>query len=119
MRLPPSPISAIESVGDPEGEEHDPTTKKAAAKRPVAQVTKTKNAKKAKGGDKGEEEGEVETELDSSDQLDFGKYESGPIRQMRLTGDVAPGNAGSWFWVDVLGPFVLLTGHVLNRSGRK
>ena len=38
---------------------------------------------------------------------------------MRLTGDVAPGNAGSWFWVDVLGPGVLLAAHGLNRSGRK
>jgi hypothetical protein len=43
----------------------------------------------------------------------------GHVRQMRLADNFASGNAGSWFWVDVLGPGVLLAAHGLNRSGRK
>ena len=42
----------------------------------------------------------------------------GHLRQMWLANDFAPGNAGSWFWVDVIGPFVLMVAHGLNRQGR-
>ena len=41
----------------------------------------------------------------------------GHVRQMELTDDFAPGNAGSWFWIDVIGPVVLLIAHGLNRKG--
>ena len=40
----------------------------------------------------------------------------GHLQQMEATNDFAPGNAGSWFWVDVIGPIVLLTAHGLNRN---
>lgn len=41
----------------------------------------------------------------------------GHVRQMELHDNFASGNAGSWFWVDVLGPMVLLAAQALNRSG--
>ena len=40
----------------------------------------------------------------------------GHIRQMQVSHDFAPGNAGSWFWIDVIGPVVLLVAHALNRQ---
>ena len=43
----------------------------------------------------------------------------GHIRQMLIADNFSPGNAGSWFWVYVLGPCVLLAAHGLNRSARK
>ena len=43
----------------------------------------------------------------------------GHVRQMRIADNFAPGNAGSWFWVDVLGPFLLLFAQAINRSDRK
>jgi hypothetical protein len=35
---------------------------------------------------------------------------------MDLANNFAPGNAGSWFWIDVIGPVVLLIAHGLNRN---
>ncbi len=32
----------------------------------------------------------------------------GHIRQMIVAGNFAPGNAGPWFWTDVLGPLLLI-----------
>ena len=43
----------------------------------------------------------------------------GHVRQMEIASNFAPGNAGSWFWVDVLGPVVLLFAQASNRSDRK
>lgn len=43
----------------------------------------------------------------------------GHVRQMESARNFAPGNAGTWFWVDVLGPFLLLFAQASNRSDRK
>lgn len=43
----------------------------------------------------------------------------GHVRQMNIAENYAPGNAGSWFWVDVFGPFFLLIAHSLNRGDKR
>ena len=43
----------------------------------------------------------------------------GHVRQVESVRNFAPGHAGTWFWVDVLGPFLLLFAQASNRSDRK
>ena len=40
----------------------------------------------------------------------------GHIYQMVIAGNFAPGNAGPWFWTDVIGPLALIIIHVRNRA---
>jgi len=39
----------------------------------------------------------------------------GHVRQMVISGNFAPGNAGPWFWTDVLVPIVLLASVIFCR----
>ena len=40
----------------------------------------------------------------------------GYVYQMVTAGNFAPGNAGPWFWIDVIGPPTLILIHVCNRK---
>jgi hypothetical protein len=40
----------------------------------------------------------------------------GHVYQMVAAGNFAPGNAGPWFWTDVVGPAVLIFFHIANRK---
>jgi len=40
----------------------------------------------------------------------------GHVYQMVVAGNFAPGNAGPWFWTDVVGPFALILIHLFNRK---
>lgn len=40
----------------------------------------------------------------------------GHVYQMVVAGNFAPGNAGPWFWTDVVGPAVLILIHFRNRK---
>ena len=40
----------------------------------------------------------------------------GHVHQMIIANNFAPGNAGPWFWTDVVGPLVLITIHFCNRK---
>jgi hypothetical protein len=43
----------------------------------------------------------------------FGGDAIGHVRQMILENNFATGNAGSWFWIDVLLPVILLVSAVV------
>lgn len=43
----------------------------------------------------------------------------GHIRQMIVAGNFAPGNAGVWFWTDVLAPLALIILLRLSKSGSR
>jgi hypothetical protein len=43
----------------------------------------------------------------------------GHVWQMGIADNCAPGKAGSWFWVDVFGPFILFIAHALNRGDKR
>lgn len=40
----------------------------------------------------------------------------GHVNQMIVAGNFAPGNAGPWFWTDVVGPPALILIHLANRK---
>ena len=40
---------------------------------------------------------------------------AGHIYQMVAKDDFSPGNAGTWFWLDVISPAVLLFLHTVNK----
>ncbi len=40
----------------------------------------------------------------------------GHVYQMIVANNFAPGNAGPWFWTDVIAPFALILIHVSNRK---
>lgn len=40
----------------------------------------------------------------------------GHVYQMVTAGNFAPGNAGPWFWTDVIGPAVIILIHIRNKS---
>jgi len=49
----------------------------------------------------------------------YGGDAIGHVRQMIVAGNFAPGNAGPWFWTDVLVPVVLLVCMVVIWKRRK
>ncbi len=40
----------------------------------------------------------------------------GHVHQMVVANNFAPGNAGPWFWTDVVGPITLIMIHIFNRK---
>ena len=40
----------------------------------------------------------------------------GHVYQMVVAGNFSPGNAGPWFWTDVVGPIALIFIHLCNRK---